>query len=189
MRRLLLAASVFLAACATSITAEPAATVTPAPPAWFVENIEYMTKDGGLWIASNAAYKSESEAWDSYAVEWTAGPANHSMAGRLFAIKDGKETELDFWQFSQYWNPLTNEAVLQQTGWGSSGIGVMNAYSDGGPGEIETVQTFISPDRTTRLEGHRTSESTGNSHRTISFKISAETWEQQRSYVWKRTPR
>lgn len=63
-------------------------------PAWFRRHIEGLTRDSGRWIADNAGFISQSEPWDHYGLEWTWGLGRHSVKGRLYAIKAGKDVEV-----------------------------------------------------------------------------------------------
>ncbi|NND81644.1 MAG: hypothetical protein HKN50_04375 [Gammaproteobacteria bacterium] len=98
----------------------------PAPsavPDWFTKDVLFHARDGGVWQADNSAYQSEQEPYDAYVLHWQAGPGNFSMTGRMWGLVDGKPTSQDFWSFYQFWNPETQEAIVQQSGWGAVGIG------------------------------------------------------------------
>lgn len=152
------------------------------PPSWFTDEIKSMTADGGRWIADNSAFKSESEPYQSYAIEWKAGFDGQTMTGRLFGLKGDVETPT-FWEYRQYWHPGRSEAVLDQFGWG----GVVGAGAMTRDGAVTvTDQTFYQPDGTSRREGHRASFRDGDTHVTESFDIIDGAWSPRRVYVWKR---
>ena len=149
------------------------------PPHWLLDEIAFQTRDGGRWVASNARYRSDTERWEAYGVEWVAGPAGASMSGRLFGIADGKDS-LPFWQFSQYWDPARGEVVVEQYGWSEVGIGT--AWQEGE--EIKMKQTFTSFDGKVRIVGHVSAAEGEDAYRTTSFSIDDGVWSVSRSYVW-----
>lgn len=152
-----------------------------APPQWFVDDIAFLTRDGGRWITDNSDYKSEQEQWDSYGVEWRAGPNGHSMSGRLFALKDGVESSADFWSFSQYWDPASQTAVIQQYGWGQVGAGTMWVAD----GALWMDQAFTTYDGKTDHRGHKALHPDADTHITTSFSISPKgEWTPSRTYTW-----
>ncbi len=176
--------TLLLVLCLALASAGLRADETPAaaaPPSWFTDNVKLMSADGGRWIASNAQYKSDDEPWEAYGVHWVAGPGNGSMSGRLFGVKDGKDSA-DFWRFSQHWDPARKVAVVEQFGWGNVGIGTFWPE-----GELMKMrQVFTSYRGTARVEGHQLSEVQPDSHRTTSFAIDGEKWTPQRQYLWER---
>jgi len=154
-----------------------------APPQWFTENVTFMTSGSGRWVADNGGYKSDQESWDAYGLEWVAGPGGYSMSGHLFGIKDGEDTDEDFWTFSQYWDPTTNRAVVQQYGWGSIGTGTMWTVGD----DLWMQQTFSTFDAKSSEEGHLATHPDANSHVTSSYSIDATgQWSKNRTYTWVR---
>lgn len=122
---------------------------THAPPAWYLNEIDIRTRDGGRWVADNSAYKSETEPFDAYVVEWTRGYA-HTLTGRLYGLT-GDEASIDFWTFHQYWHPGRGEAVLEQFGAGGAiGVGVIAPDAEG----PQSDQTFYGPDGSVSRTGH-----------------------------------
>ncbi len=182
------AAFIFALIIAFPVIAEEEALPPPnAPPAWFMENIAHMTSHGGRWIADNSDYKSETETWDAYGMEWVSGPGGYSMSGRLFAIKDGVDTEENFWIFSQYWDPTTNSGIVQQYGWISIGTGTMTSIGD--EGEIWMAQDFPAFDGSSTTAGHRATTPDENTHDTWSYDIdNTGHWSESRFYRWTREP-
>lgn len=164
------------------VAAEAAVAQTPAP-AWFTDEIEFLTRDGGRWITDNGQYVSEQETDDAYGIEWRKSFDGHAMTGRLFGLKDGSET-YSYWEFRFYWHPGKGEAVAEQFGWGGGlGIGTM---APGEEGVMKTVQTFYSPTQPSREEGHRSENPGPDTHVTHSFSIVDGKWEPRRSYTWTR---
>jgi hypothetical protein len=144
-----------------------------------------MTSGTGVWIADNTDYISEDEPWEAYAVEWIAGPAESSMSGRLFGIKDGKPSPADFWRFSEYWDPADQSAKVQQYGWGSIGAGSLWKVGD----ETWTQQRFTDFEGGITHEGHRARFPDNDTFETWSFSIQpGNDWQPNRHYLWKRTP-
>ena len=39
-----------------------------AVPDWYVEHVDYMTRDGGRWVADNSEYRSDEETADAYVI-------------------------------------------------------------------------------------------------------------------------
>lgn len=155
------------------------------PPTWYLENVRFMTADGGTWIADNAPHKSDDEPWDAYGIEWNSGPGGFSMSGRLFGIKEGERSDLDFWLFSQYWDPTRQKAVVQQFGWGSVGVGIMTSGKETGDTVLE--QTLTAFDGTSSKVAHRASNPSDNIHVTTSYEVDESgAWTEQRTYRWKR---
>lgn len=138
-------------------------------PAWFTDDVEFSTRAGGRWISSNAEYKSTEEPWDYYVMQWQAGPGNYSMFGRMSAIKDNTPSNGDFWAFSQYWNPATGQAVVQQNGWGSVGIGQLRQSSGEEDNVIEMVQVFTTFTGESSETGHRVKRIDDATYDTWSF--------------------
>lgn len=172
-------------ACVTAGTS-PAQNDTSAAaqpvPAWFLDEIATLTSGSGRWEADNAAYKSKEETFDTYVTEWTASFDGTVMSGRLFGIRDGKETP-DFWEFKQYWHPQRGVAVVEQFGWGGT-VGIGTAWREGS--QTKSRQTFYLIDGTSSLTGHISSFPTPDTHMTNSYDIRNEEWLPQRKYTWHR---
>ena len=184
MIRILLALVVLVTVSSGAAVAEEA---TAAPPAWFTEGVEFQTRNGGRWIADNSAYKSADEPFDAYGIEWVAGPGNASMSGRLFGVQDGEETDVDFWRFSQYWDPARKKAVVEQYGWNVVGIGHLWTEDVDGVETIKMDQTFTDFSGASRREGHTATNPGPDSHETTSWSISEDgAWSKNRTYLWKR---
>ncbi|HNR78396.1 MAG TPA: hypothetical protein PKM48_14780 [Parvularculaceae bacterium] len=177
MRRL------FAAALAAATIGFGPALAQQAPPQWYLDDIKALSAAGGRWIADNAQYKNEQEQFESYATEWRSEFDGHTMSGRLFGFKDGKETSFDFWSFRQYWHPGRNEAVVEQFGWGGAlGVGPLTE-NDGG---TMSDQTFYNADGSVTRVGHKSRFLDENTYLTESFDIVDGEWKPRRSYQWKR---
>lgn len=164
-------------------TANAAAEDTAKPPQWFLDDISAITADGGRWVADNSAYKSENEPFDAYGIEWSSGFNGITMSGRLFGIRDGKETA-NFWEFRQYWHPGRKQGILEQFGWGGMvGIGVIEP---GENGETISAQEFFSADGTRKHAGHKSRFPDADTHESESFDIVDGEWVARRQYIWKR---
>ncbi|MEZ5896037.1 MAG: hypothetical protein R3C51_06490 [Parvularculaceae bacterium] len=165
------------------IAGSAAAEESAKPPQWFLDEISAMTADGGRWIADNKVYKNDNETFDAYGIEWVSGFNGATMTGRLFGIRDGKETS-NFWEFRQYWHPGRKQGVLEQFGWGGVvGIGVLTSGEDG---ETITDQEFFSVDGSLKRVGHISRFTDANTHEGGSYDIIDGDWIADRQYVWKR---
>ena len=193
MRLTAISASIFLIISPSTLSANQGKTEKAAAevealadpieaPDWFTDDIEFLTRDGGRWLTSNADYQSENEPFEAYGLEWKKGYAN-SMTGRLFAIRDGEETG-DFWRFVQYWHPGNGKAVVQQFGAGGAmGIGKLWPDSDG---VNKMKQTFYNPDGSFTMNGHTARNPDADTHITESFNIVDGEWQSNRIYTWRR---
>jgi hypothetical protein len=155
-----------------------------AAPRWFIDEIATLTAGSGRWIADNSEYKGEQEPYEAYGTEWTASFDGTTMSGRLFGLKDGKETA-NFWEFRQYWHPGRREAVVEQFGWGGT-VGIGTAWPDGD--QTKSDQTFFAPDGSVRRTGHISGFPDRDTHTTDSYDIEGDVWTARRSYTWHRTP-
>lgn len=155
-----------------------------APPQWYIDDVEFLTGDGGRWVTSNEAYQSEDEPFQSYVLEWKKGYAN-SMTGRLFGIKDGRETA-DFWRFRQYWHPGKGRAIVQQFGAGGA-MGIGPLWPEDGGNKM--LQKFYGPDGSVSETGHAAHNPDASTHITESFTIVDGEWQPSRLYTWKRAAR
>ncbi len=188
MRLLLIVFSAFSALLSSVFADPPGASpemaVGPAlaqAPQWYVDDIEFLTRGGGRWVADNSSYQGENEPFDAYGIEWKARYAN-SMTGRLFGIKDGVETG-NFWEMFQYWDAGTGEAVVTQFGFGGA-VGLGRSWREDGVNKTE--QTFYAPDGSASSTGHKARNPDADSHETKSFDIIDGVWKLRRTYIWKR---
>lgn len=150
-------------------------------PQWYLDDIEFLTRDGGRWVTSNADYQSENEPMEAYVLEWKKGYAN-SMTGRLYGVINGEPTG-DFWHFRQFWHPGLEAAQLQQFGAGGA-LGVGSLWMEGAV--TKTRQTFFAPDGGVTEQGHEARNPDADTHVTTSFDISGDEWKTRRTYTWKR---
>lgn len=167
---------------ASELTFSQASNSPTAAPEWFAREIATLTSGSGRWIADNSEYKSEQEPFDAYGTEWTASFDGTTLSGRLFGIKDGKET-VNFWEFRQYWHPGRGEAVVEQFGWGGT-VGVGIAWQDGAT--TRSDQTFFAPDGSASRTGHISEFPDNDTHITRSFDIEDGIWQARRTYTWRR---
>jgi len=160
------------------------AETTPAPhpaPQWFLDDIDFLTRDGGRWVASNADYQSESEPMEAFVMEWKADYAN-SITGRLYGMIDGEPTQ-DFWRFRQYWHPGEGKAVLEQFGIGGA-FGIGSLWPEDGSNKL--LQTFYAPGGGAAEQGHKATNPDADTHVTTSFDVVGDEWTERRRYTWKR---
>jgi hypothetical protein len=111
-------------------------------PAWFAQEVAYLTRDGGRWLTDNTAYRSETEPYPAYGIEWAAGLSGRTARGRLFAVEEDG-SEIDRWELYFFWDPLRQRAVAMQIHPdGNFGTGEVTWK---GPTERELEQTFWAP--------------------------------------------
>lgn len=147
-------------------------------PSWFQSEMENRV---GRWIASNEKYKSGTEPYGHYGIEWKWGLGKTTLEGRLFGMNGDTEAG-DFWQYRQYWDPVKGQGVLIQFGYGGQvGEGPVSQMKDG---KLETIQRFSAPGSPVREERH-ISFTEGDRHTTTSFdKDQYGEWKEKRTYVW-----
>jgi len=151
-------------------------------PSWLRSVMVDLTTGAGRWIASNAAYRSESEPNDEYGLEWGWGLGRQTVRGRLFGIRAEREVG-DFWEFRLAWHPGECQAILYQFGVdGTMGVGPMTSDGQGG-----TVidQVFHHPGGTSERVKHE-SIVRGNEEHGVSFQWVNGTWQKRRTYIWRR---
>ena len=151
-----------------------------AIPEYIREDWALRTQGTGIWIADNAAFKSDNEPFDAYGLQWAYGIGNMHLTGRLFGLIDGEEAGV-FWQFTEFWDPATSmHRVLQIGGNGTVGQGKIWREADG---SIKEEQTFAPPGGKPFVTGHRTWMENGNQH-VQSYNIANGVWEENRFYIW-----
>lgn len=179
MRILLLALCLFVPACASaSAYAQPA-----GPPAWWVAHVEFVSRDGGVWVSPNPQGENDPDAPDAFAMHWRRANDGYALLGRLYGLRNGEEIA-EYWTFIEFWHPGERRAVVQQ--WSAAGAyGVGESRWENGEGVL--VQTFWLPDGRSWREGHRNREN-GDEYVTHAFDIS-ETgeWTSKDPRVWRRS--
>lgn len=161
--------------------AQKIAEAPQSAPQWFLDDNEFLTRDGGRWIASNADYQNENEPMEAFVMEWEAGYAN-SITGRLYGLIDGEPTQ-DFWRFRQYWHPGKGKAVLEQFGIGGA-FGIGSLWPDDVSNKL--LQTFYAPGGDAAEQGHKATNPDADTHVTTSYDVVGDEWTERRSYTWKR---
>ncbi len=180
-----LAAALFLAFAADPADA-PAGRVAAegAPIAdWYREHVDYMTRDGGRWEASNAEHRSDDEPFETYVVIFAPAFGGTGLSGRLFGINSGADS-VDFWHFRGYWDPSSAVGRLEQFGWGGTvGRGNLAPEDD----HLLAVQEFLAPGAPPRIEKHEFVVIDANTHITPTYQVEPDgTQNPGRSYVWRR---
>lgn len=178
----------FLMALSLALTpdaAEPSVAASPGAPiaGWYSEHVEYMTRDGGRWEASNAEHRSDDEPFETYVVIFSPVFGGTGMSGRLFGINDGEDS-VDFWQFRGYWDPANAIGRLEQFGWGGAvGRGDIAPEDD----HLLAVQEFLAPGAPPRIEKHEFVVIDADTHITPTYRIEPDgTQTPGRSYTWRR---
>ena len=155
-------------------------------PDWYVEHVDYMTRDGGRWVADNAEFRSDEETADAYVIVFRPEFGGTSMSARLFGVAGGEES-VDFWHFNGFWDPVAQEAVLMQTGWGG-GLGVGPTWQVD-ENTIRSEQVFSSPGGPVRTEAHIFIITGPDEHVTRTERRAGDgEWTQGRTYTWVREP-
>jgi len=161
---------------------------TPAQPNslpdWWKAHVDFMSRDGGTWIAPNPANDKDPSQPDAFGMEWRASNDGHLLSGRLYAIEGG-QAQPDFWTYREFWHPGERKAVLEQ--WGGPGVyGVGETTAPERPDHGYVEQTFWLPDGRSWREGHRNREE-GDTYVTDSFDIEADgSWKPNGSFTWTR---
>lgn len=178
MRIAALAACFALIACATPVEAQQQG----ALPGWWTVHVDFMSRDGGTWVAPNPANESDPGQPDAFGMQWRAVSGGHALVGRLYGIEAGAETT-EFWTYREFWHPGERRAILQQ--WGFSGVyGVGETGGETAHDQLE--QTFWLPDGRSWRDGHRVVED-GDTYVTHQFNIDdANNWTPNGSYTWTR---
>jgi hypothetical protein len=154
-----------------------------APPEWYLEHNEFLTRDGGIFHTDNSAYKSEGEPWEAYGLAWEKGPSGLAVRGRLFGLRDGRDAGT-FWEFFVYWHPAEGRAYMMQIGGGGAlGVGTLEPPREDGSHRSE--QTFHSPAGDVTRVAHEI-RNQGDVHDTRSFDWAEGEWTPRRHYVWHR---
>lgn len=168
-----------LSAVAVALTLAAAPAPADTIPAWFREHLAWITRDGGRWVADNAAYRSGGEPWVAYGLTWTLGASGRMAQGQLFGIaEDGRERV--FWDFVTYWDAINDRAVVVQVNLGG-GYGVGELRGDGTAWELE--QTFWGSDGITRQLHRERREGDTQDSRSFTWRDGA--WHPDRHYVWR----
>ena len=147
-------------------------------PQWFLDNVNQMN---GIWVAGNSEFMSEQEPYESYINEWNLGIDNKSLTGKLYGKTVSGEKEL-FWEFRQYWDNESQEAVVLQFGNGNT-IGQGKMYPVKGK-KMESVQTFSLADGRTWVEKHESTIRPDTLVTTSFDQQSGSTWKKKRTYYW-----
>ena len=164
-------------------TMERVTTATPHPiPQWLLDNWESRARGSGTWITDNAKYRSETEPYDAYGMQWEYGLGKKHLKGRLYAIQDNEDVGT-IWNFTEFWSPASNEVRIVQLGSdGTVGQGTLWQMENG---RIKERQTFVSPNGNSFETGHEAWMENGAQH-TQSFTIVNEEWQKRRFYSWNR---
>ncbi len=181
---------VALIGCILVATSVGAATALPGapggqaePPAWFHRHMEFITQEGGRWVADNSTYRNDDEPFDAYGIEWSWGLGKKGLTGRLFGLQAGKEVAT-FWEFRIFWHPGEGKVQVYQFGGdGTVGAGTMNSA---GEGKTRIEQVFFYPDGRSAPVAHDSSDTPEKTHVTKSYNGTAEgSWKDDRLYTWR----
>lgn len=168
-----------------SASAQSQTTPPPAAeaPEWWSDHVDYMSANGGRWVAPNPAGLDDPETPDAYGMTWVADDDGYLLIGRLYGLEDGVETQ-EFWTFREFWHPGERRVAVQQ--WGDAGIFGDGYTTSSASGQTETDQTFWLSDGRSWREGHRAIEGE-DAYVTESFQISADgVWTSSSKFTWRR---
>jgi hypothetical protein len=155
-------------------------------PDWYLEHVEYMTAEGGVWHTDNTAYQSESEPFDTYVVDFDARFGGTGLTGELYGF-EGETRSPVFWDFSGYWDPGAGTAMLVQHGWGG-GLGA-GTLMQSAPDTYLAAQDFHVPGQAPRHEVHTFRVIDAVTHETVTTHVAADgSRTPGRTYVWRRQP-
>ena len=155
---------------------------TKTEPSWFADYLAFFTKEGGCWVASNAAYQSQQETTESYFVKWNYGVAKNGKHATLYGIDKGQRTD-NFWEIRVYWDGESQSVRVDQ--FGHHGIVGHASLVRTENGVMEQEMVFSLPDGRSWKDKHLI-EMIDNQHKTTSFDWEDERWVQKRSYIWER---
>lgn len=96
------------------------------------------------------------------------------MSGRLFGIQAEEKSTLDFWRFSQYWDPAEKNAVIVQYDWNVVDIGHLSTEVIDDVETIKMNQTFSHYADGECRERHTGTKPDPDTHKTISWSIDDE---------------
>jgi len=153
-------------------------------------HFEYWTRDGGVWLTSNADYRTVANQEPShYGTTYQRALGGVSMTGCLWGEHNGKRVGT-YWSFFSGWDPIVRKVMAYQTGGnGVTGMGYEELGVEGQPDVAE--QRFFATDSTGqelfRIK-HLTTKVSADTLKTESFDWVEGEWEARRIYTWVRQP-
>lgn len=151
-------------------------------PKWVIEHWEFLTGEGGTWIADNSTYKNTSEPYEAYGMKWEWGFAQRSIKGSLYGIKDDEQAGV-FWEFHSVWHP--GEKKVKEYQFGSDGTLGIGELRRTGEQSLEQYMQFFAPDGSVSSTGHRVEIKNGEQHSQSYIIRDSGEWEERRFYIWK----
>jgi hypothetical protein len=156
------------------------------PPRWYLEHLDFLARDGGVFHTDNSRYRSADEPWEAYGLSWEKGPSRQTLRGRLFGLRGGEDAGT-FWELFVFWHPQDRKAYIYQVGGdGTLGRGTLEPPDEDGTQRSE--QTFYHVGGATTRIAHLTRDR-GETHETESFDWVEGAWTPRRSYTWLRVGR
>lgn len=150
-------------------------------PDWYIENLE---ENVGIWRADNSMYRSDTEPFDFYEIEWKQTLSKYSITGKMFGIKENQRTDI-LWEFIQYWDYESNQAIVLQ--FDRSGIFGKGNLTEKAVDSTELIQKFYLSNSKIWV-GHGTKH-LQNAQIVKSFSIlENDEWELNRTYIWLKIP-
>lgn len=182
-----LAAAGLLAADRPTPASAQAATVSDTSLlARMREHIAFVTRDGGAWWTSNAAYAAEDQGQDAYWLHHDAPSGAVAATACLWGERADSVVAV-YWRFFSGPDPLTGKVIAYQSSRaGQIGIGSLQVGVDG---TVEVEQTFVRPDGQQFRVRHVERRIGRDSIDSRSFQWQDGAWQPQRTYVWVRRRR
>lgn len=151
---------------------------------------EYWTRDGGVWLTSNAAYRTiVNQEASHYGTTYRRSLGGVSMTGCLWGEDNGERVGT-YWDFFSGWDPVARKVIVYQTnGAGVTAMGYEELGLEGEPDVAE--QRFFATDSTGpelyRIK-HLTTKVSADTLKTQSFDWVDGEWQERRTYTWVRQP-
>jgi hypothetical protein len=151
-----------------------------------VAEIERLTADGGVMIASNARYAAEDSGETHYGQYFQPIPGGMSARGCLWGERDGEVVGV-YWYFFTGWDPVRQRGFFYQTA--SSGYAGMGHGDWAEDGTHWAEQRFVGEGSSPRLR-HESRWFGTDSVAMRSFDADANgEWRPRRRYTWVRAER
>jgi len=176
--------------CLAVAAAVPAARRLLDPSADVRAHFEYWTRDGGVWLTSNADYRTVANQEPShYGTTYRAALGGVSMTGCLWGEHNGKRVGT-YWNFFSGWDPVAQKVIVYQTG--ATGVTGMGYEELGAEGEPDVAEQRFFPTDSTGTElfriKHLTTKVSADTLKTESFDYVEGEWQARRVYIWVRQP-
>lgn len=141
-----------------------------------------MTRSGGFWATSNAAYAREGSGEPAeYRMRFDLSPDGFSMSGCMWADA-GPGAAAPFWRFFHAWDPTTESVLVYQVA--PSGAVAIGSEGRAEAGGTESVQTLHIPGAADTRVRHLNRTVHADTLDSRSFDASGDGWVPRREYTW-----